>query len=226
MLKYQKNLMEKTNKIFAVYGAGGCGRGLISFVKQNFNSKNTRVIFIDDFLKEKKVDGYDVLKYATFKSIKLKFKYVIIGIANVNERKKISKKIQKDNINFFSLYSKQSIIFNKLDIGTGACISPFVTITSNVKIGRFFHANLYSYVEHDCEIGDFVTFGPGVKCNGNIIIEDNCYIGSGAIIKNGKPMNKLIIGKNSVIGAGAVVTKNVPKNSILIGNPAKNLLKK
>ena len=36
MLKYQKNLMEKTNKIFAVYGAGGCGRGLISFVKQNF----------------------------------------------------------------------------------------------------------------------------------------------------------------------------------------------
>ena len=226
MLKYQKNLMEKTNKIFAVYGAGGCGRGLISFVKENFKSKNTRIIFVDDFSKEKKVDGFDVLKYSAFKSIKTKYKYIIIGIANVNERKKISKIIKKDKINFFSLYSKQSIIFNKFNIGKGACISPFVTITSNVKIGSFFHANLYSYVEHDCEIGNYVTFAPGVKCNGNIIINDNCYIGSGVIIKNGKPKNKLIIGENSVIGAGAVVTKNVPKNSILVGNPAKNLLKK
>ena len=105
--KIPKSLMEKTNKIFAVYGAGGCGRGLISFVKQNFNSKNTRIIFIDDFSKEKKVDGYDVLKYATFKSIKTKFKYIIIGIANVNLRKKISKKIQKIKlISFHYILSK------------------------------------------------------------------------------------------------------------------------
>ena len=97
----------------------------------------------------------------------------------------------------------------------------FVTITSNVKIGNFFHANLYSYVEHDCEIGNYVTFAPGAKCNGNIVIQDGCYIGSGAIIKNGKP-KKLIIGKNSIIGAGAVVTKDVPKNSIIIGNPEEN----
>ena len=79
------------------------------------------------------------------------------------------------------------------------------------KNRKFFHANLYSYVEHDCEIGNYVTFAPGVKCNGNIIINDNCYIGSGVIIKNGKPKNKLIIGENSVIGAGAVVTKKCSK---------------
>ena len=36
--------MEKTNKIFAVYGAGGC-KGLISFVKQNFNSKNMNYFY-------------------------------------------------------------------------------------------------------------------------------------------------------------------------------------
>lgn len=41
--------------------------------------------------------------------------------------------------------------------------------------GRHFHANLYSYVEHDCVIGDFVTFAPGVKCNGNVVVEDYAY---------------------------------------------------
>ena len=36
-------------------------------------------------------------------------------------------------------------------------------------------------------IGDFVTFAPGVKCNGNIHIEDHVYIGAGAVIKQGTP---------------------------------------
>ena len=50
-----------------------------------------------------------------------------------------------------------------VEIGDGAFLSPFVTVASNVQIGWHFHANLYYYVEHDCIIGDFVTFAPGVK---------------------------------------------------------------
>ena len=224
MKKHQINSMEKTNKIFAVYGAGGCGRGLIPFVKQNFKSRGTKIVFIDDFC-EKKIDGFDVLNYSNFKKLKIKNKYILIGISNISLRKKISKKIQKDKIDFFSLFSKESIIFDKKKIGVCSSISPYVTITSNVKVGNFFHINLYSYVEHDCEIGNYVTFAPGVKCNGNVVIEDNVYVGSGAIIKNGTPNKKLIIGKNSIVGAGAVVTKNVKPNSIVVGNPAKKLIK-
>lgn len=49
-----------------------------------------------------------------------------------------------------------------------------------------------------------------------VIIEDNVFIGTGAIILKG-----VRIGRNSVIGAGAVVTKDIPGNSIAAGNPAK-----
>jgi acetyltransferase-like isoleucine patch superfamily enzyme len=48
-----------------------------------------------------------------------------------------------------------------------------------------------------------------------VVIEDNVFIGTGAIILKG-----VQIGKNSVIGAGAVVTKNIPSNCIAAGNPA------
>jgi acetyltransferase-like isoleucine patch superfamily enzyme len=102
------------------------------------------------------------------------------------------------------------VVMDDVVIGEGALLSPFVTLTSNIRIGRFFHANLYSYVEHDCVIGDFVTFAPGVKCNGNIVIEDHAYIGAGAVIKQGKPSQPLVIGRGAVVGMGAVVTKNVP----------------
>jgi maltose O-acetyltransferase len=49
-----------------------------------------------------------------------------------------------------------------------------------------------------------------------IVIGDNVWIGSGAIVLAG-----VTVGKNSVIGAGAVVTKDVPANVVVVGNPAK-----
>jgi maltose O-acetyltransferase len=49
-----------------------------------------------------------------------------------------------------------------------------------------------------------------------IEIEDNVWIGGGAIILPG-----VRIGKNSVVGAGAVVTRNVPANTVVAGNPAR-----
>lgn len=48
-----------------------------------------------------------------------------------------------------------------------------------------------------------------------IVIEDDCWIGGGAIICPG-----VRIGARSVIAAGAVVTKNVECDSLMVGNPA------
>ena len=70
-------------------------------------------------------------------------------------------------------------------------------------------------------IGDYVTFAPSVRCNGNIVIEDHAYIGTGAVIKQGTPEKPLVIGKGAVVGMGAVVTKDVPPGVTVVGNPAK-----
>ena len=117
-----------------------------------------------------------------------------------------------------------------VNIGEGSVISPFVTITSNVLIGKSFQAYIYSYVAHDCIIGDFVTFAPGVMCNGNVHIGSGVYIGTGTIIHPGTSKNPIVIGKNSKVAAGSVVKKNIPENAIAMGNPAqvlsRELLKK
>ena len=82
---------------------------------------------------------------------------------------------------------------------------------------------MYSYVAHDCVIGDFVTFAPGVKCNGNVIIEDDVYVGTGAIIKQGNMTSPIVIGNGSKIEAGAYVTKSVGAGETVFGNPAVKL---
>lgn len=49
-----------------------------------------------------------------------------------------------------------------------------------------------------------------------VIIEDDVWIGMGAVILKG-----VRIGKGSVVAAGAVVTKDVPPNTVVAGNPAQ-----
>ena len=110
---------------------------------------------------------------------------------------------------------------DEVTIDEGAILSPFVTITSNISIGRHFHANLHACVEHDCQIGDFVTFAPGVRCNGNVVIGDRAYLGAGCIIRQGQPGAPLEIGAGAVVGMGAVVTKSVPPGVTVVGNPAR-----
>jgi acetyltransferase-like isoleucine patch superfamily enzyme len=49
-----------------------------------------------------------------------------------------------------------------------------------------------------------------------IVVEDNVWIGHGAIVLHG-----VRISSGAVIGAGSVVTKDVAPNSIVAGNPAR-----
>jgi len=54
------------------------------------------------------------------------------------------------------------------------------------------------------------------SCKGDIIIENDVWIGATATIMSG-----VKISNGAVVGAGSVVTKDVPPYAIVAGNPAK-----
>ncbi|WP_291369524.1 MULTISPECIES: NeuD/PglB/VioB family sugar acetyltransferase [unclassified Acinetobacter] len=210
--------------LYAIYGASGCGRSLMPVARQQLAREHDRseIVFIDDALTEvASVNGHRAMNYQTFLNETASEKHVQIAIANSRVREKIAQRLEADNISLWSIQADNVVLMDQSDIAAGAALSPFVSITSNIKIGKCFHANLYSYVEHDCVIGDFVTFAPGVKCNGNIHIHDHAYIGAGAMIKQGTPDQPLVIGAGAIVGMGAVVTKSVPAGATVVGNPAR-----
>ena len=148
-------------------------------------------------------------------------RHISLAIANSMVRERLVARCTEDGVAFFDVKAANVVVMDDVRIGPGAVLSPFVTLTSNVRIGQQFHANIYSYVAHDCVIGDFVTFAPGVHCNGNVVVEDHAYIGTGAILRQGQLGNPLTIGHGAVVGMGAVVTKNVAPGSTVVGNPAR-----
>jgi len=148
---------------------------------------------------------------------------VSIPVADAALRRRIDAEMRAAGRAFVSIVAPTCVFRGPSQIGEGAILCDHVVITANVVIGRHFHANLFSYVAHDCVVGDFVTLAPRACVNGNTVIEDDVYVGTGAVLKQGTPDRPLRIGRGAIIGMGAVVTKDVPAGAVVVGNPARPL---
>lgn len=204
--------------LIGVYGAGGFGREVLPMVRDQYIG--AAYALIDDA----RADGRKVISFDSFLESPADAKSMVFAVADSAVRRRLVEKCLDAGLTDFPrLRAHPSVILDNVEIGQGAILCPFTTLTSDIRIGAFFHANAYSYVMHDCVIGDYVTFAPAVKCNGNIVIEDHVYVGAGAVIKQGLPGRPLRIGHGAVIGMGAVVTKDVPPGATMVGNPARRM---
>lgn len=188
-----------------IFGAGGFGREVLASAKTTNASTDRQIILASD-------DGGDgIIRAADIRDTDA----VLIAVGDPTAREEIAARLPGEQASFFA---SSAFIGHDVEIGRGAIFCHYAMVTCCARIGNHFHANIYSYVAHDCVIGDFVTFAPRVNCNGNVTIGHNAYIGTGACLKQG-----VTIGDRAVIGMGAVVTKDVPSGETWVGNPAKPL---
>lgn len=211
-------------KLVGIYGASGHGREVMGMLAKT-PSADTVFVFIDDNAGRKTVNNRPCVNWDEFLAAPAQSKETVLAIGDGRTRERLAAKCKAAGIGFMPAHAHNSVILEEVELGEGSVLCPFSIITSNVVIGRQFHANYYSQVSHDCVIGDFVTLAPGARCNGNVVIQDHAYVGSGAILRQGKPGDPLVIGEGAVVGMGAVVTNSVPAGATVIGNPARPLEK-
>ncbi len=165
------------NEQVYIVGAGGFTSEITEYIYSNnqlFDNKVEILGYFDLDDKEYNRYGYSAPFLGNERDYDFeKGSKVIVTIADAALRMKISNMLEEKGCELYSLTHNNTFVAQSADIEKGHILCPYVTITSNVKIGKSFQANIYSYVAHDCIIGDYVTFAPAVKCNGNIEIEDH-----------------------------------------------------
>jgi sugar O-acyltransferase (sialic acid O-acetyltransferase NeuD family) len=201
--------------VFAIFGAGGFGRELIRPALEMLGPRRNQLVFVADDPQEP-VLGIPVISPDELGEDD----EVIIAVGSSSARKVVASRLKARP---GRLVANTALIGPSVEIGDGAVLCDFTMVTGSAQIGAHFQCNIYSYVAHDCVVGDFVTFAPRVCCNGHVQIRDGAYVGTGAVLRDGTRENPLIIGENAVIGMGAVVTKNIPAGVTVVGNPARLL---
>jgi sugar O-acyltransferase (sialic acid O-acetyltransferase NeuD family) len=214
---------------FGIVGAGGFGRDVLPAVRRQYardlRESGVQLAFVSEGADAGETrNGIPVIALQEFLEMRGDRRFAV-AIADSATRARIVTQCENAGALPFDIIAPSAIILDANEIGAGLILCDLAMITCNVRIGRHFHGNIYSYVEHDCWVGDFVTFAPSVRCNGNIRIEDHAYVGAGTVIRQGRLGKPLVIGQGAVVGMGAVVIRDVEPYTTVVGNPARPLRK-
>lgn len=154
--------------------------------------KNPKISIHESSIIGKNIEIYPNGTITIEKNVKLFGNSIIVG--NDTEESNITiKEGTKINYNFYVNYS-------------GGCfIGKNCAIATNVSI-----------ITSSLDYKNVALFSKAKNKNEKVVIEDNCWIGTGAIILPG-----VKIPSRTIIAAGSVVTKIIDKPGIYAGIPAK-----
>ena len=216
--KHKKHLLLKHingysfNQKETNFSRDGYFRYLLPFYWKNYYFYTSLIyLFVKNifhcFFRVKK-DKYQGIKKVKILCFKFKFK-----IKNKSKLIKFNCPKDKVSVGRYS-YGVINALINencseRLIIGDFCSIAPNVTFIVSSE-HSYQSLSTYPFRVKIC------NFRAEAGSKGDIIVQDDVWIGFGAIICSG-----VTIGKGAIIAAGTVVTKDVPPYAIVGGNPAK-----
>ena len=135
--------------------------------------------------------------------------YYIFGFANLKVRAVLINKLDLISINWLTIIHPTVQISKSAIIEKGTIIYPNCVIGPNVKIGRFNLITSFSFISHDCIVGEN-NFLSTSGFSGNVSVGDNNFFGIRSTV-----LPSVIIGSDNTIQAGMTIDKNISDNETI-----------
>jgi sugar O-acyltransferase (sialic acid O-acetyltransferase NeuD family) len=134
----------------------------------------------------------------------------IMGIANMNYRRKIVERFLKEGAVFTNLIHPTAYVSKSARLGNGIVLGPYVNIGPNGTVGDFTLLNARVSVGHDTVIGNYNFISPNVSFSGFTSVGDENLFGINAATIPG-----IKVGNKNKIAAGMVLDKNVEHDQVV-----------
>lgn len=216
-----------------IFGIGGLGREINVLINDINNNSFSKVFNVIGFVSHdintigNFIDGIPVVACNdTFVEYSKQFDVLGVTIALGDPKAKAyidnNMLMKCDNLVYPNIiHPKANISTSKSNaFGVGTIICAGVTLTTDIKFGKFVLININSTIGHDVVFEDYVSVNPLSSISGNVTIKNTTLIGAGASIRE-----KTSIGSRSIVGLGAIVVKNVEDDTVVICKGATKLEK-
>ncbi|HWD70008.1 MAG TPA: NeuD/PglB/VioB family sugar acetyltransferase [Solirubrobacteraceae bacterium] len=207
-----------------IFGAGGFGREVASWAgRAQWRGEGFAVAaFVDDNAPATELNGRPVLTLEQA-AARHPGAHVLATVGDPKLRERLITKALAAGLVATAPLLHPSVEYDTeyVSFGAGVVVCAGSILTVNLEVREHAQINLDCTVGHDAVIGAYSTLSPGVHISGNVTLEPQVFIGTGAVTVNGLPGRPLVIGEGAVVGAGAVVTKDVPKGVTVTGVPAR-----
>ena len=142
----------------------------------------------------------------------------IVAIGDNHRRLEIVERIQKlvKSFEFVTVIHPSAVVAKSVTLGAGTVVMAGAVINPGTKVGHHCIINTRASIDHDNQIEDFVSLGPGAITGGCVKIGRGTAIALGAKIIDG-----INIGAQTVIGAGATVLADAQDLVVAYGTPAR-----
>ena len=88
--------------LFGIYGAGGCGRGIMPIAREQLRERReAQLVFVDDGLGGQRINGHDVLTLAAFMDVPADERSIAIAIASPRARHEVADRCRAAGASFF-----------------------------------------------------------------------------------------------------------------------------
>lgn len=203
-----------------VYGAGGFGRELVSWLRNDTAAGLEPVAFIDDAQTAAGVESITGLPVGPLEELAARFDQagVILALGSGKSRQAAATRAASCGLRIETFIHSSVIVGERVKIGTGSLIMPGTVMTCDIDIGQLVVINCSCNVGHDVKISDYATLLGNNSLNGNVQIGEFAVIGSRSTIHPGKT-----VGARSTVGIGSVVLRSVRDDTTVFGVPAKAL---
>lgn len=202
-----------------LFGGGDLCHQTLAMIAE---SNRFRVMAIVDPDKSGWIQGIPILENeAAIEKLNIRKGFISIGDSGVRE--KVAGRILTlfPDFTFVNIIGQNVSLSMDVQLGQGVCIMAGSVIQNATCIGSHVIMSSGVIIEHDNQVADFCSFGPGACTGGNVRIGHGAIVAIRSTILHGRR-----VGKYAILGAQALLTEDLAPYMIAKGIPAKPVRKR